>query len=338
MVSIRKISEVTNYSVATVSEALRNSGRVREETRMKILKAAEQLGYQRNSFVGEVMSRMRRSQVTDYRGTVAVLESKSFQEARMKSRWHKEIFKGAVDRANDLGFKLDFFQFEDSHRSFKRIHQVLVSRGIEGIFLPPYAHSWNLEGIDWNCFSAVQLDYGLENVRMHTVMPDHHTSLLNSLKRLEAMGYRRPGLFVERFQDDRIMLKWLAGYEAFINKSTECSSVSVFEPEDLERENFFEWFRRYRPDVLLGHRSEVIGWLEEEGIETPKDVGFFSLNLHHTPRQTAGLNLQPRLIGAAAIEILISQIHLQQRGVPKTAYTTSIEGEWVDGFSIRNLS
>ena len=335
MVSIRTISEETNYSVATVSEALRNTGRVRPETRKKILEAAERLGYQRNPFIGDVMSRMRRSQATNFRGTVAVLESRSFHEARKQSRWHKDVFKGARNRAEELGFKLDFFQFDETRRSLTRMHQVLYTRGINGIFLPPFAHSWNLDGIDWNCFSTVQLDYGLENVRMHTVMPDHHASLQNSLKRLEAMGYRRPGLFVERFQDERIMLKWLAGYEAFVNKSSLCERVPAFEPGRLRKENFLEWFYEFGPDLLIGHQSDVIDWLAVEGIEVPEDIGFFSLNIHHTQAKTAGLNLQPELIGAAAIDVLISQIHLRQRGVPRIPYTSSLEGEWVDGFTIR---
>ncbi|MEM9158097.1 MAG: LacI family DNA-binding transcriptional regulator [Verrucomicrobiota bacterium] len=337
MATIRAISKATNFSVATVSEALRNTGRVKEDTRKVILEAAERMGYQRNRFIGDVMSRMRRSQAANLKGTIAVLETQSFHKARGYSRWHKELFKGAVDRAEDLGFKVEFFQFENRSRSLKRLQQVLYTRGVEGVLLPPYVHTWNLDGIDWNCYSAVQLDYGLAKVRMHTVLPDHHHTLSNSLSRLEKMGYRRPGLFVERFQDDRILMKWLAGYTAFQNRSTLCEGIPVFEPKEIYKENFMEWFEAYRPDVVVGHRSEVIEWLEEVGLSVPEDVGFFSLNLHHTDRKTAGLNLRPDLLGVAAIEVLVSQIHMQKRGVPKIAYTTSLEGEWVDGDTLKAI-
>ncbi len=335
MASIRTISKETKFSVATVSEALRNTGRVKEETRQIILEAAERLGYQRNRFIGDVMSRMRRSQAVQFRGTLAVLESESFHRARDYSRWHKDLFKGATDRADELGFKIEFFQFNTSKRSLSHLQHVLYARGVEGVFLPPFLHSWNFEGIDWSCFSAVQLDYGLENVRMHTVMPDHHPSMINALKRLEGMGYRRPGLFVEHFQDDRILMKWLAGYTAFENRSTRCNCLPVFEPQELNKGNFLDWFYGNRPDVVLGHRGDVIDWLEEEGLSVPGDVGFFSLNLHHTDRETAGFDLLPRQLGAVAIEVLISQIHLQQKGVPQIPQTTSLEAKWVDGFSLK---
>lgn len=337
MASIRSISEATKFSVATVSEALRNTGRVKKETRDIILEAADRMGYQRNALVGDVMSRIRRSQANDYNGTIGVLETESFHKDRINSRWHKELFEGAQKRSEDLGYKLEFFQFRLEERSLKRMEQILHARGISAVLLPPYTNSRDLEGIDWDLFSAVQLDYGLQKMRMHTIMPDHHTSLLKALQKLEKMGYRRPGLMVERFQDERIFMKWLAAYKAFEMQSKECEPVPVFEPWDLTKEDFFDWFRRARPDVIIGHRSDVIGWLNEKGMQVPQDVGFFSLNLHHTPDQTAGLNLLPDQLGKVAIEVLVSCLHRQEKGVPRIPYTTSLQALWVDGFSIKEM-
>lgn len=337
MPSIRTIAEETKLSVATVSEALRNTGRVKEETRQVVLAAAERLGYKRNALVGDIMSRMRRSQAADYNGTIAVLETETFHQSRNYSRWHKDLFKGAQDRAQDLGYKLEFFQFKLDKRSLQRVEQILKARGISAVFLPPYTNSRDLEGIDWDLFSAVQLDYGLQKVRMHTVMPDHHTSLLRALNKLEKMGYRRPGLMVERFQDERILMKWLAAYKAFETSSEECEPVPVFEPWELTEKNFSDWFRRAKPDVIIGHRSDVIDWLAGKGLTVPGDVGFFSLNLHHTELQTAGLNLLPDHLGKVAVEVLVSRLHMQERGVPTIPYTTSLQALWVDGFSIRMM-
>ncbi len=337
MSSVRAIAEATNYSVATVSEALRNTGRVNENTRQVIIEAADRMGYKRNALVGDVMSRVRRSQASECNGTIAVIETESFHHSRNYSRWHKDLFGGAQQRAESLGYKMEFFEFKLEKRSLKRLEQILRARGISAVFLPPYTNSRDLEGINWKWFSAVQLDYGLQKVRMHTVMPDHHTSMLTALNRLEKMGYRRPGLMVERFQDERILMKWLAAYKAFEDQTTECESVPVFEPWELNRKNFFAWFKRAKPDVIIGHRSEVIGWLEEKGLECPADIGFFSLNLHHTKGKTAGLNLLPDQLGKVAIEVLVSQLHMQERGVPHIPYTTSLQALWVDGYSVQNV-
>ncbi|MEX0324035.1 MAG: LacI family DNA-binding transcriptional regulator [Puniceicoccaceae bacterium] len=337
MASIRSISEETKFSVATVSEALRNTGRVKKETRDIILAAADRMGYQRNALVGDVMSRIRKSQATDFNGTIGVLETVSFHRNRGYSRWHKELFDGAKKRSEELGYKLEFFQFKLEQRSLKRLEQILLARGISAVLLPPYTNPRDLDVIDWDLFTTVQLDYGLQKMRMHTVLPDHHTSLLKALAKLEKMGYRRPGLMVERFQDERIFMKWLAAYKAFETQSSECESVPVFEPYDLTKEEFFDWFRRARPDVIIGHRSDVIGWLDEKGLKVPEDVGFFSLNLHHTPDETAGLNLLPDQLGKAAIEVLVSSLHRQETGVPEVPHTTSLQALVVDGPTIRQM-
>ncbi len=335
MVSIRQISKETNFSIATVSEALRNTGRVKEHTRAKILQAAEKLGYERNALIGDVMSKVRLSQISSLKGNIAVLESENFKKNRQSSDWHIKLFDGANFRANELGYKLDFFPFDSTNQSLKRLNDILYNRHIEGVFLPPYTGARDMDAIDWNRFSTVQLDYGLEKVRMHTVMPDHHTSIINTLNKLESLGYRRPGLCTENFQDKRIYMKWYAGFKAYENWSTVCEKIPVFEPDKLSKENFINWYTENKPDVILGHNSDLIMWLESAGFRVPEDVGFFSLNLHHSKLKTAGLNLRPDVLGAAAIDILVSQIRLQQKGVPKIAYTTAIEAEWVDGYSIK---
>lgn len=46
--TIRHIAQSTNLSIATVSRALRGDPSVRPSTRKRILKAADELGYQRN--------------------------------------------------------------------------------------------------------------------------------------------------------------------------------------------------------------------------------------------------------------------------------------------------
>jgi DNA-binding LacI/PurR family transcriptional regulator len=335
MASIRAISKATSFSVATVSEALRDSDKVRDETKKLIRDTAERMGYQRNVLVGDVMSSMRRAQVANFRGTLAVLETTSFSKARSQSQWHIHLFEAARNRAAELGYKMEFFEIKTDKTALHRMEQILLSRGIQGIVLPPFSNKWDLEGLHWERFSAVQLDYGLKNMRMHTIMPDHHTSLLNALTRLVSRGYRRPGLLVERFQDARIMLKWMAAYKAFEGTLNSPETLPVFEPHSLDRSTFFEWFYATKPDVVVAHRGDIIDWLQEASLHVPNDIGFFSLNIHHTNRDTAGLNLLPDQLGVSAIESLVGRIYLNQTGAPATPQTTLLEAKWVDGWTIK---
>ena len=44
-VTLKDISEATNFSVSTISRAIRGEGRISEKNRRKILAAAHKLGY-----------------------------------------------------------------------------------------------------------------------------------------------------------------------------------------------------------------------------------------------------------------------------------------------------
>ena len=70
-------------------------------------------------------------------------------------------------------------------------------------------------------------------------------------------------------------------------------------------------------------------------IRVPATHGFCCLNVIMSAIPCAGLDLQPRLIGARGIELLIAQIHRNEYGVPEHPMTTTIPAIWVDGPTLR---
>lgn len=335
--TVRSIARASGFSVATVSEALRGTSRVKEATRKAIIAEAERQGYAHNALIGDVMSRMRRSQTMDYSGNIAVLETASYRERRKNNRWHMEVLKGARERAEQQGFKLEFFLLDTYDRCLSRLHDVLQHRGIRGIFLPPYMNKRNHEGFDWSHFSAVQMDFSMQHIRMHTICPDHHLTLFNAFDHLKERGYRRPGMAVEYYQDRRILMKWFGAHQSYLSVTEEMEAVPLYNPPTLSRDKFLEWIETCQPDVVIGHRSEILDWMEAEGMAVGDEIGFASLNIHHTGRECAGMNLMPSRLGAVAIEVLVNQIHLRQMGVPSIPQTISLEGVWHDGPTVRTL-
>jgi hypothetical protein len=45
----------------------------------------------------------------------------------------------------------------------------------------------------------------------------------------------------------------------------------------------------------------------------------------------AGLNLEPRRLGAAAVEMVVAMLHRQEWGVPAYPQTITLEATWVEG-------
>ena len=71
--SIRSLAAGLNLSRATVSEALRGSPRVKEETRRRVVEEAGRMGYRLDPVASELMAQMRRSCSRAFRGLIALV-------------------------------------------------------------------------------------------------------------------------------------------------------------------------------------------------------------------------------------------------------------------------
>jgi hypothetical protein len=76
-------------------------------------------------------------------------------------------------------------------------------------------------------------------------------------------------------------------------------------------------------------------WMESCSAEIPGTHGFVSLNVIMKTRPCAGLDLQPRILGARATELLIAQLQRNETGIPEWPSTTTIPARWTDGPSLR---
>ncbi len=59
--------------------------------------------------------------------------------------------------------------------------------------------------------------------------------------------------------------------------------------------------------------------------------GFCCLNVTSNTIPCAGLDLQPALLGARGVELLIAALHRNDVGVPEHPSTTTISALWVEG-------
>ena len=165
---------------------------------------------------------------------------------------------------------------------------------------------------------------------------NHYRSILSILSTLAARGYKRPGLYIERGRDERTQRRFSAAFRSF--QEAPSSGVEIVPPlivEDHNQAEFSAWFRKHKPDVMLAHFTEILEWMEACGARVPETHGFVSLNVLYRTRPCAGLDQQPRQLGARGIELLIAQLQRNECGVPDWPTTTTIPGRWVDGPTLR---
>lgn len=328
--SVRTIAQETGFSKATVANALRGDGTVAPATAERILAVARKVGYRRNSYVTTCMSAMRRAQMFGFHGVLASLEIAE-PDRPEHGPFHRELVVGARTRAEELGFKLEEHVVGPRHLSLGRFESILKARGIPGIVILPSWRPPDLSLLDWSSFAAVSADHMNASLQLHTVCCDHYRSMLTLLEHLHSLGYRRPGLVLETGRDERVMLRMSAGLHSFHRLFPSVREIALLDCPTIDRTTFVSWFRRQRPDVVLSHDTGVIGWLEEQGVSVPGQCGFVCLNLAKATRACAGLDLQPRLIGARSVELLIAQLQQNERGVPEYPSTLTLAARVVEG-------
>ncbi len=333
--TLRSLAKVLGLSRTTVSDALRGSPRVDPNTAQRVKKAAREAGYRRNPLAGALMSELRRSRGTAFRGVLAAIDFNEPDRPEAATRFHRELVLGAAGRAVELGFKVEKFLVGHAGVSVQRLDSILQSRGIHGVLLLPAWGEPDLSNLDWTRFSGVYTDYMIERPALHSVCSDHYRSMLAALQRLLALGYRRPGLFLQQHHDERLQYRWGAAFRAFQENQPGLHVIPPLIVQELTRGPFLQWFRRYKPDVVLGHDTTAIDWMESSGAEVPATHGFVCLNVLRQTRPCAGLDLLPRNLGARAAELLIAQLQRNETGIPEWPTTTTVAAHWVDGPTLR---
>ena len=334
--SLRELARSLGLSHTTVSEALRASPRVKASTRERVLTAAREIGYRHNPLAGALMSEMRRSRSGTFRGVIAVidLDGPNIRPAHAV-RYHRELTRGAGERAAELGFKIEPITVGHNDISITRLDSILQSRGIHGVLLQPASESPDLTQLDWTRYAGIYSDYIIEHPALHSVCSDHYRSMIMTLQRLHSLGYKRPGLVLARHLDARLLYRWEAAFQVYQNHHNVFTRLPPLLVPEITRAEFTAWFLSAKPDVVLCHKAESIGWMEACGARVPQTHGFCCLNVIVNSIPCAGLDLQPWLLGVRGVELLIAQIHRNECGVPDIPSTTTIPAAWVDGPTLR---
>jgi len=333
--TLRSLARSLGLSHTTVADALRGVGRVNAATVQRVQKAAEAAGYQRNPLASTLMSELRRSRSGTFQGILAAINLHEPERKWVGDRFHRDLLSGARIRAAELGFKLDEFMVGQNDLTISRLNLVLSTRGIHGVLLMPVRGIPDWSQLDWDNYTGVYTDFSIEKPSLQCVCFDHYLSTITVLSRLASLGYRRPGLYLQQRQDERIQHRFSAAFYGFQKNQPKGSTLPPLIKPEFRREEFTAWFDRYKPDVVISHSTEVIDWMERCGARVPETHGFVSLNVLYKTRPCAGLDQQPRKIGEHAAELLIAQLYRNQRGLPAWPTTLTIPGRWVDGPTLR---
>jgi len=93
------------------------------------------------------------------------------------------------------------------------------------------------------------------------------------------------------------------------------------------------WLKKNRPDAILTDITELRDMLDTLGYRVPQDIGLAAFSVLDG-NADAGIDQNSKEIGKAAVQLLISLINHNERGVPEICREVLIEGRWVNGSTL----
>lgn len=333
--TLRTLARSLGLSRTTVSDALRGSPRVNPDTVARVRAAAKAAGYERNPLTGAVMSLLRRSRGQKFRGVLAAIEMVEPVRPAHVIRYNESLLAGISERANDLGFKVERFEIGPQGMRLNRLDTILHTRGIQGLIVLPASGFPDLSGLSWERYTAVYADYFIDHPALHCVCSDHYRSMVALLQEVHARGYRRPGLFMDIHLDERLQFRWEGAFLALQKYLPKITAVPALRRTSITRADFETWFKKYDPDVVLGHFPEAMSWMKECGAELPATHGFVCLNSLRATEPCAALDLQTHQLGARCSELVIGQLLHNEFGIPVEPSLTTIPAKLVEGPTLR---
>jgi len=335
------VARRVGVSKNTVSLALRGSLRISEEVRTKVGEAAEAMGYRLDPTVAELMARLRKSGSPGFQATLAMVNANQSPDAFRSHPTVPAYVGGCVNRARQLGYELDEFWLHDPGMSAGRLGSILRARNIRGILLVGLMEGNRLPVTHeelWREHPVVVTGVRTREPAFSFACSDHHALALEAYERVEAMGYRRPALVLDRVIDELTEGRFTAGFLTGQSRTAgRAGKTKPFYDVQAARDSpelFHQWLERNRPDVIFTLYHEVRRWLTAVGLRVPEDIGLVQYEWRADHRDWAGMDQRNDLVGEAAVDMLISMIHHRESGVMQPR-ATMIGSRWVEGGTVR---
>jgi LacI family transcriptional regulator len=339
-VTMQTIAERVGVSRNAVSLALRNHPSISAQTREKICKTAAELGYQRNPAYGELMSQMRLRGHGSTQATLALFNANRNPKAFSEHPTIPLYVKGCRRRAVELGYPLDTFWLHEPTTDSDRWINILETRGIRGIVLIGMMTQNRLPTHLLPLverFPAVVTGVRTRDPALSFTCVDHHILALRAFERALDLGYRRPGLVLDRTIDDLVENRFSAGYQCGQMQLPKARQLHPFFDVEAATENpqrFKKWLDREQPDVIFTLYNVVRHWLNDLGYSVPKQMGLVQLEWRDSRPDWAGMDQHNDVTGEAAVDMLIGMIHRGETSISEFPRATLIGPTWVDGATV----
>jgi len=343
-VTVYDIAKSVGVSHTTVARALRDSKDVTQSRREEIQRVALEMDYYPDPHLAALANYRKTQGRASFQGVVAWINHWQQPDQLRKFGEFERYWRGAEEVAARQGFKLEDFRWPLGC-SPKRLESMLVARGVEAVLIPPHNDLLDWEEFDWSKFSVLRFGMSVQSPDSNLVTADQFRATSMAVTRIHEYGYRRIGLAVDSKLDEHLGGNYYGGF-AWAQKKLKLSpqlppfgaSAALYHksPQD-EAKNLQSWLAEYQPDAILTTQIYLPKLLAELGYSIPGDIAVAGTSICDIPVD-AGIDQRSVEIGRIAMQMLIKQIHVGERGAPSNACRILVESHWQDGQSLPRRS
>lgn len=326
---MRDVAKVVGVATSTVSKALRNDPSIPPSRCQEIQTVASRLGYRPDPMVATLMAQLHHRRRRSDPHNLAWIDLWGPERSRAVMN-PGPMLEGARQRADELGYGIEVYRAGVDKISPDRLRRMLTTRGQWGLIIPAVPESAMHFPFDLRGFSGVTIGTSLHEPVMHRVSPNHFQGCVLAFQRLRQQGLRRIGIALSPEVNERVEGKWLG---AFLFSQHQLPDEERVSPLIIDRENhevFTKWLQTEKPDAILV--------AEEPGLQfgrMPLRFGIkppviCSLTGSDNLREKSGLDYQPEQFGSISVEMVVAQIHRNERGSPAIPHQVLIDSIWVE--------
>lgn len=331
VVTLSDIAEQVGLSLATVSYALRQHAKISAATRARVATAARKLGYRPNPRVASLMAHIRGAQSRAHQERIAFIWVHTSRAQARENVFLKNVFAGARERANQMGFILEEFWTNDVGMTDQRLEHILRARGIVGVVLSPVtsAETAITLGWDWRHFSAAVIGNVSWTPELHHAGHHHFLAMRMALLELAKLGCKRPAALIESTVHERNKHAYLASFLAHHPHAAEARRL-VRVVARGSSSNLHAWLRAIRADALIVSHTDL---LDLPGVaRAARELGIPRVTLYwgkETPRTIGGIDQCQDRVAGHAIDLVAAQLNANETGVPDLPRMMLFPGKWV---------
>lgn len=307
------IAKKVGVSKTTVFRALNGKSRIKEETRQKILQAAKELNYVRNTLASGLRS--KRSMVA---GII-------FSDL-MAGHYYSEIFHGIEDVATKNNYGVILGCSKGDIEKEKKLLRLFTERQVDGIIVAPtYGTDINsyIE-LKQNKIPFVFIDKSIEGIATDIVTTDDVLGAIEAVNYLISLGHQKIAVLVGPEYPCSTIMKRIEGYLHAMKNSgkTYNKIISLNETIVSQKEYGYKAVLKYLDSneekataIFAINDSLAIGAikaLREKGLKVPEDVSVLGCNDDDIDKyfdvQITTISQPKYEMGKKAMEILMERM------------------------------